>query len=34
MFPYVIRYFTLEKGIQNKIIEFYEDANETAIVIS
>jgi len=34
MFPCVIRYFTVEKGIQNKIIEFYEDANETAIAIS
>jgi len=34
MFPCVIRYFTFEKGIQNKTIEFYEDANETAIVIS
>lgn len=34
MFPLIIRYFTLEKGIQNKIIEFYEDANETAIAIS
>lgn len=34
MFPCVIRYFTVEKDIQNKIIEFYEDANETASAIS
>lgn len=34
MFPLIIRYFTVEKSIQNKIIEFYEDANETAIAIS
>lgn len=34
MFPCVIRYFTPENCIQNKIIDFYEDANETAIAIS
>lgn len=34
MFPCIIRCFTLEKSIQNKIIDFYEDANETAIAIS
>lgn len=32
MFPCIIRYFTLEKSIQNKIIEFYEDANETTAI--
>lgn len=30
MFPLCVQYFTLKDGIQNKIIDFYEDSNETA----
>lgn len=30
MYPIVIRYFDQEKGVQNKLMDFYEDSNETS----
>lgn len=33
-FPLAIRYFHKEKGLRNKIIDFYENANETFESIS
>lgn len=34
IFPIAVRYFHFEKGIQNKIIDFYEDSDETSLAIS
>lgn len=34
MFPICIRFWTAEKGIENKLLDFYEDANETSDGIS
>jgi hypothetical protein len=33
MFPIAIQYFCVEEGIQNFILDFYEDANETSDAI-
>lgn len=30
MYPIVIRYFDQEKGVQDKLMDFYEDSNETS----
>lgn len=30
LFPLVVQYFSLEKGIQNKLLDFYENADESA----
>lgn len=34
MFPIAVQYFHLEKGIQNRIIDFYEDPSETSEAIT
>ena len=34
MFPIAVQYFHLEKGIQNRIIDFYEDSDETSEAIA
>ena len=30
MFPYTVRYFCPQSGIQNGLLDFYEDAKETS----
>ena len=34
MFPVAVQYFHCKKGVQNKIIDFYEDADETVETVS
>jgi hypothetical protein len=33
LFPVAIQYFTIEEGIQNFVLDFYEDSNETSEAI-
>lgn len=34
MFPLAVQYFNCVKGVQNKLIDFYEDSDETAEAVS
>jgi len=34
MFPVAVRYFNCVEGVQNKLIDFYEDSDETAAAVS
>jgi hypothetical protein len=33
LFPIAIEYFDINKGVQNKIIDFYEDSDESSTAI-
>ena len=30
MFPVCVRYFSVSDGVQSKLLDFYEDSDETA----
>jgi len=30
MYPIVVQYFHIQKGIQNKLMDFYDDPDETS----